>query len=255
MSNTVSFTCTALNGSNKVGKIKREADGYYRVVLGALNAYNSVGELYPYEGAKDLFNSSSALMRRVERGALRSENGHPKWLPNMSEDQYARRIMQIYEDRVCAHIKRVDLVFDKYRDDRGRTIIGIEGYVAPAGELGYVLEKALDNPNENVAFSIRSFTENIPTYTGMNKILRNVITWDFVGEPGIAQAEKYFSPTLESLEEKKFNRTTLERAYYYPNDSKDTSVSTESIRLGADDLFKSLGWVNPSTAKPSYFNW
>lgn len=254
MLNSVSFTCTAMNGLNKVGLIKPDSDGYYRVVLGALNVYNSSGEYYAYEGAKHLFERSSSLMRRVARGALRSENGHPKWLPGMSEDEYARRIMQIYEERVCAHIRQVDLVFDKYKDDKGRRIIGIEGLVRPDGELGYVLENALKNPHHNVAFSIRSFTENIRSYTGVTKILKSIITWDLVTEPGIPIAEKYYSPSLESLTEKKFSRNTLERAYY-SKDTNTNSPSMESVKMNAAELFHSLGWVNSDESQPSYLKW
>lgn len=254
MLNSITYSCTALNGSNKVGLLKRESDGYYRVVLGALNAYNSANELYAYEPAKRLFERSGALMRRIERGALRAENGHPKMLPGMNDNSYAQRIMQIYEDRVCAHIKSVDLVFDRYKDKNNRPIIGIEGLITPDGELAHVVERALQNPNHNVAFSIRSFTENIPTFTGMTKILRNIITWDFVGEPGIREAEKYFSPSLESLEEKKFSRNTLESAFNDKSDSFSTP-SMESARMNADDLFRSLGWSNSNESKPGYLNW
>jgi len=256
MLNKITYSCTALNGLNKKkqGLLKQEADGYYRVVLGALNAYNSIGDLYPYEPAKALFEASGALKRRIARGALRAENGHPKWEPAMSEEQYACRVMEIRESRVCAHIKQIDLVFDKYRDEKGRPIIGIEGYVAPSGELGYVLEKALVNPNENIAFSIRSFTENIPTFSGVHRVLKNIVTWDYVGEPGIAQAEKYYSPALENKEDKVFNRATLEHAFY--NQSPGfKSASMESVRLNADELFQSLGWVSSNESKPSYLKW
>lgn len=257
MFNSVSFTCTAMNGMNKVGLLKPDEQGYYRVVLGALNCYNSQNEYYEYEGAKTLFERSGSLMRRIGRGALRSENGHPKLLPGMTEDDYARRIMQIYEERVCAHIKQIDLVFDKYKDPQtGKRCIGVEGLIAPAGELGYVLENALKNPNENIAFSVRSFTENIPTFTGVRKIMRQLITYDFVGEQGIHIADKYHSPALESLEEKKFTRSTLESAYYGSQAKQNLSpVSVESVKLSADELFRSLGWVNSNESNPSYLKW
>ena len=255
MFNKVSFTCTSLK-PNKVGLIKPDSQGYYRVCVGALNAYNSVGEYYEYEGAKELFDRSSSLMRRISRGALSGENGHPKWLPGMTEDDYARRIMQIYEDRICVHFKQIDLVFDKYTDERGRKIIGIEALITPGGELGYVLENDLKNPNANIAFSIRSFTENIPTFNGVKKILKNIICFDKVTEPGISLAEKYNSPALESLEEKTFSRTTLERAYSNDNIVKTLSpFGMESVKMNAEELFTSLGWNHSSHQTPSYFNW
>lgn len=254
MLNSVTFSCTRLNGTNKVGLLKPDSDGYYRVVLGALNCHNSSGGYYPYEPAKRLFERSSSLMRRIERGALRAENGHPVWETGMSQTQYANRIMQIYEKRVCAHIRQVDLVFDKHKDDRGRPIIAIEGLVAPAGELGYVLEKALANPHENIAFSIRSFTNDVESYIGLQKNLINIITWDFVGEPGISVAEKYRSPSLESYEDKVFSRSTLERAFSN-NEITYSNPSMESAKMNADELFRSLGWVNSNESQPSYLKW
>lgn len=254
MLNSVTFSCTRLHGTNKVGLLKADSDGYYRVVLGALNCHNSAGGYYPYEPAKKLFERSSSLMRRVDRGALRAENGHPVWETGMSEAQYANRIMQIQERRVCAHIRQLDLVFDKHKDDRGRPIIGIEGLVAPSGELGYVLEKALSNPHENIAFSIRSFTNDISGYNGVQKNLVNVVTFDYVGEPGIAYAEKYRSPSLESYDDRKFTRSTLERAFSN-NDMVNTSPSMESARMNKDELFNSLGWVNSDQSQPSYLKW
>lgn len=256
MFNNVTFECTALKNTNKVGLLKPDDQGYYRVVLGALNTYNSAGEYYEYEGAKELFQNSSSLMRRISNQALTGENGHPKREPGMSDDDYARRIMQIYENRVCVHIKQVDLVFDKYRDEQGRRIIGIEGLVIPSGELGYVLENDLKNPNRNIAFSIRSFTENIPTFTGVKKILRNIVCWDFVGEMGISLANKFHSPALESLGETKFSRTQLEHAYFnHANTGLSQSVSQESVRLNAQELFHSLGWVDSKSSNPSYLRW
>lgn len=253
MLNSVTFSCTALK-PGKRGLIKKDEDGYYRVILSALNAYNSSGEFYEYEGAKKLFERSSSLMRRIHRGSLYGELGHPKWLPGMSEDDYARRIMQIYEDRVCCHIRSIDLIFDKYKDERGRPIIGVEGLIAPSGELAHVLERALVNPHNNVAFSIRSFTENTATFTGVKKVLRNVITYDAVLEPGMSLAEKYNSPSLESLEEKRFSRHTLERAYF-TSEIGHSNPSMESAKMNADELFKSLGWVNSNESQPSYLKW
>lgn len=251
MLNSVSYSCTALSGMNKVGKIKQEADGYYKVILGGLNVFNSSGQLYPYEPAKQLFETSGVLQRRIKRGALRAENGHPKKTGNMSNADYVSRLLNIYEGRVCAHIKQIDLDFNAVKDDKGRPIVAIVGHVAPAGELGYVLEKALQNPNENVAFSIRAFTDDRDTYTGTIRILKNIVTWDYVGEPGIAVAEKYYSPTLESLDFQTFSRGDMERAV---RDMNKTSVATESAKMNAQELFQTLGWVDQN-AQPSFMQW
>ena len=53
--NSIKFTCTSLAGSNRVGTLKKDAQGYYEVVVGALNVFNSAGQFYVYEQAKALF--------------------------------------------------------------------------------------------------------------------------------------------------------------------------------------------------------
>jgi outer membrane protein assembly factor BamD len=53
--NSVRFACTSLVGTNKTGMLRKDADGYYEVVVGALNVFNSAGEYYVYEKARQLF--------------------------------------------------------------------------------------------------------------------------------------------------------------------------------------------------------
>lgn len=255
MLSSVTYSCTALNGTNKVGLLKQLDNGYFRTVLGGLDVFNSSNELYPYKEAAELFERSGALQRRIARGALRAENGHPKFVTGMTNDDYANRIMNIHEDRVCAHISKIELVFDEIKDDKGRPIIAIVGDVAPAGELSYVLEKALKNPNENIAFSIRAFTEDRSTFKGRIRILRNIITWDYVGEPGIGIAEKYNSPSLESLEERIFSRSDLERVSRNLSNGP-RNIATENARMNADELFRSLGWdMRTNDQRPKYLGW
>jgi len=251
MLNKVSYSCTALNGLNKVGKIRQGEDGYYEVILGGLNVRNTRGELYTYEHAKELFEASGVLQRRIQRGALRSENGHPVKEVGMTMKEYAGRLMSIRESRVCAHIRKVDLVFDKIRDKDGKPIVAIVGYVKPSGELGYVLRDALQNPNENIAFSIRAFTDDVETYRGLERRLHNIVTWDFVGEPGLPIAEKYNSPSLESYEDITFKRRELTEAV---QSMAQTGVATESDSMNAQALFQSLGWTT-APARPSFAQW
>ena len=89
---TVRFTCTSLTGTGKEGVIRPDENGYYDMVIGGLNMLNSAGEYYEYEGAKELFNQSSSFMRRVKRGALRGEVGHPRREPGQSIDSFMNRV-------------------------------------------------------------------------------------------------------------------------------------------------------------------
>lgn len=196
-----SFACTALLGTNKAGILRPDADGYYTLVLGALDIYNSGGAFYPYESAKQLFKESSSLMRRISNGALRGEYGHPR--PNgMNMRDFLGRVMDIYEPNVCCHIRKV-WIDNKtsVRDERGRPVIAILGEVKPAGPMGPALQASLDNPSENVCFSIRSLTEDHTVAGTTYKNLKTIVTWDYVNEPGLSVAKKWHSPALESIEE------------------------------------------------------
>lgn len=252
MSNFIRFGFTALNGTNKTGNIRPDADGYYEVVLGGLNVYNSANQYYPYEPAKELFLGSSQLMRRVSTGALRGEYGHPKLQPGQSMDSFAQRILSIYEECVSHHIKSVDLNFDDYKDKDGRPIIAIIGKVLPMGPNGPALKASFENSNENVSFSIRAFTRDESYGRVTNRILRNIVTWDYVNEPGIAIANKFQSPALEEISDLTFNKNHFERALLLPTQG----IAQESIRLNTAELFTSLGWDQiPGESKPAYMNW
>lgn len=200
-SDRISFNCTALVGSNKVGNLKRDVDGYYEVVLGALDVYNFSGQFYPAAGVKELFMESSAFVRRVRRAALRCEYGHPKRENGMSMPEYANRLTQIWEHMVCCHIKDVWLDTQKVKDPNGRVVIAIMGKIKPAATpYGLALEKQLENPHENVCFSIRAVTHDSMVRGRYEKSIREVITWDYVNEPGIAAANKFSFPSLESID-------------------------------------------------------
>lgn len=256
MANSVRFACTSLVGVNKVGKLKQDENGYYPMVVGALNVFNSAGELYVYEQARDLFEQSSQLMRRVSRGALRGEYGHPKFEPGMSSAQFVNRLMAIYEDKVCCHHKEIILDFDNIKDEHGNPIIGIISKVLPSGPYGQYLEKSLNNKDENVCFSIRAFTDDSFVRGVNRRVLKTIVTWDMVNEPGISAAEKFKAPALESHkdDEKFFTRNDFERAI---KETKAAGVATESVMLTAGELFASMGWnvSKDVLAKPSFMNW
>jgi hypothetical protein len=186
-------------------------------------------------------------MRRVKRGALRGEYGHPRRDPNMSMQAYYARLLQIHEDKVCCHFASVSLDFDNYKDDQGRPIVAIIAEVAPNGPLGYVLEKQLQNPAENVCFSIRSFTDDRMVNGVINRFIKTIVTFDYVNEPGMAVAEKYNSPALEGLEDVSFTRGQVEAGTRTLIDT--AGVGNESVQLNVHELMASLGWQLPAETK------
>lgn len=250
--NTIRFSCTSLEGTPKKGVLKPDQNGYFTLPVGGLNVLNSSGQWYEYDGAKALFEESSQFMRRIKRGALRGENGHPKPQANWSEDDYAMRILTIDEANVCAHFSEVYLDFDNFKNDDGSKIIAIMAKVTPSGKLSHILEKALNNPNENVCFSIRAFTSDSYVRNRYHRVLKNIVTFDYVNEPGIAIAEKFKSPAMESKLDKVFNRNQLNRVLT----NSVNGIAKENMLLTPNELFSSFGWtVGGDQSKSKFTQW
>lgn len=229
-------------GTTKVGTIKKDANGYREVILGAVNVENSARAFYPLEPIKDLLLDSSDLIRRMNDRALRSEYGHPR-RDSMSPVQFLARVLDIREQLTCNHIAKIELdekrVIDK---ETNQTIAAIVGWIYPSGPYGEVLEKQFENPEENVCYSIRSITTDRYDATGrLIKELKQIVTWDYVNEPGIKYAKKYYSPSLESRESGLnletdiaiFDEETIIAAREY---SKQVGISTESSLNMFDEL-------------------
>lgn len=261
--NSINFVCTSLVGKNKVGVIKPDANGYYRMRVGALNMFNSAGMWYPFEAARSIFvDMSGEFQRRVKRGVLGGENGHPKFLPGMTEAMYFSRLLQIYEENTCCHHAEIILDFDNAYDDQGNKIIGIDSMVCPSGPLGDMLRQELENPKKNVCFSIRSFTDDRLVNGIVHRNIKKVVTFDKVTEPGMHVAEKFKSAALEGLvdangrpltadnalvdvEGKRFTRGTVEEALRASNGNP----GLESIAMDTQSLMASFGWDPKVTAE------
>jgi hypothetical protein len=257
--NSIRFGCTSLVGLNKIGQLKQDENGYYECIVGALNVYNSAGQFYVYEQSKNLFESSTQLMRRVKRGVLFGEYGHPKKAIGQSMDEFAHRVMSINESSVCCHHAELFLDFDRVRDANGRPIVAIISKVAPSGPLGHVLERSLKNTKENVCFSIRSFTDDFMDRGVMKRVLKTVVTFDYVIEPGIAVAEKFKSPALEDFsEDVMFTRGQIRRGVM---SNTENLVTQESVSLSASELFQTMGWqadqdtINAFAKAPAWKSW
>ena len=201
MSDKIIFSSIKSCADNR--KPEKDDKGYYLVTLGALNVVNSAGEYYTAKDVADMFVSdSSVLMRRIRNGALRGEVGHPKFIPGMSRTQFFNRNIKIDEENVCVHIR--DLILEETNrpsevPGEGNLIL-VKGWITPSGPKGDFLAKALENPEENVAFSVRCFTKNSFKNGMVYKKIVQLITYDYVNEPGIADATKFKSLGIESID-------------------------------------------------------
>ena len=247
----VRFECTSLRGTNKKGLLPKDENGYRWMPIGGLNIFNSAGQYYTLEGARELFAESSQFNRRIQRGALRGEVGHPVRQPGQSMDSYMQRVLEIDPTNVCAHFAKIELNFDDYSGPEG-PVVAIMGLVAPSGPHAAMLERSFNSPHENVCFSIRAFTRDYISRGICNRVLKNIITFDYVNEPGIAIAEKFKSPALESFNEVMVTKSQLERATCQ---TAHAGVAKESVALTADELFESFGWAAESIDKPIFTRW
>jgi hypothetical protein len=180
--------------------LKPDENGYYTVILGGLNCYNSAGAYYVARNSTELFTSSSELMRRIKTGQLRGELGHPKRDPGSDLQSWLARAMTIDEQKVACHISEVwlDHSFGKNNPKMNNPdLVAIYGKVRPSGPFGQCLKETLENPKENAAFSIRALTEDKRVNGRLEKTLVQIITWDYVNEPGLSLANKWGTPTLE----------------------------------------------------------
>lgn len=247
----VSYGCTMLLGTEKRGELQCDADGYYTVVLGAYGAYNSAGMFYDLASARRFFQPGSALIRQIEKGVLRGEWKHPAKAPGMDQAAYIGRLREIDDNRTSHHIRRVTLDGTQ-KDDQGRTIFTVVGEIRPSGPYGPYLKDALDNPHENVYFSVRSLTMD-DVIRGV-KYTKEIITWDAVNEGGIYNANKYMSPALENFHEEVISPTVLYQLADHQASQKDLGIEDN----GPDyrGLITELGWELDNPARqPIYNRW
>lgn len=244
------YSALALPGYNNSSKLNPDQNGYRKCILGGFNLYNHSGEYYPLtESVKGLFETGGIVRRRLDSGLCRGEYGHPK-IQGMCLEAALNRLAVLDELLISHHIRDVDLVpsIDEYKND----IILAVGSVKPTGPFGDCLEKQMDNPDENVAFSIRSFTTK-SMYNGKTaKIVRDAITWDYVNEPGIKAATQF--NTAISLEE-------LSNTLIFTDNDLDTAISEsnfsglESGHSALSMVRSSLGWAKVEILKVSAIDW
>lgn len=193
------FEITVQRGYSGQGNVKRLDNNYCQVVLGALEYPNSTGSVYDLESAIRIIEKSQTFNRRMKDSYLRGELGHPVERECRDYNDFVRRIHTIDERNVAIHIRRV-WIDRAYVGPDGKKIIAILGEVAPSGPHAGVVERALNNPHENLAFSVRSLTNDRIVGGVRRKFFDNIITWDVVNEPGLSPANKFNSPSCESAD-------------------------------------------------------
>ena len=246
----VKFTETVFAGQNKEGHLPSvDSDGYHTVVLGGLNCYNASGEYYVAEGVVQMFQSSSAFMRRIQSGSLYAEVGHPRKQPGMSYEDFYRRIIDIDDTNICGHISDItlDMAYgQKNPQVGGRDLIAIMGKVKPAGPKAQALQMSLENRKQNTAFSVRGLTDNAQRNGRVERKLTQIITYDHVTEPGIKAACKAYVPGLESLQILELSDVLIDKVLLADTVKflqSDNRLATESSRQLYKEILQGISTV------------
>lgn len=199
MSAFLVFENTVMAQAGHDGVLRPNANGLYEVNMGAFDITNSAGAYYSTDGVRDLFASSSELMRRVSQGQLYGEWGHPKRDPGMTDRDYLIKLLIMHEEQISHHIAKIEL-HENYKLPDGRTCLAVIGHVRPFGPRAAMVEQGLSTPDMNLCFSLRSISIDAPNNMGqiVKKVVK-IVTWDGVLEPGIQLANKYDTkPSVES---------------------------------------------------------
>jgi hypothetical protein len=220
MGRVIKYSCDILQGINKAGTLKRDAEGWFiDIVLGALDCENNSGDLYPLASAQQHFESSTALMRKSAKGVLFGEAGHPEFKPGMTREDFISRLGMFPHNNISHAIRNLRLQ-ECINPQTRKTYVAIIGDVLPVREQGTYLEKELLTKDINVCFSIRSLTKDIPRIDGsFVKHITRILSFDWVNEGGIIHAQKYNSPGLEH-----FDKPARNDGFYFTREEAELSL-------------------------------
>ena len=175
----------------------KDSDGYYTVNLGGINVFNTRKEFYRHQNPDQLFSDpqggNNLFYKRLTSGYLIGEANHPSYTKGMSNlDWYSRNIKLAIEN-AAFHIK--EIILNPISGvapipDSGRPV-RVLGKIKPSGKHGAGLESMLQNPNQNVAFSVRCITDNKVINGYVVKDVISIITYDWVDAPGIPECNKW----------------------------------------------------------------
>ena len=154
------FSCSALSNYNghDLKASKPDENGCYEVVLGCVGAPTRAGVIYDETSLINAMRDPTSRFNIcLSDGILFGEWGHPDiYLPDGKQDM--RRLLKIDESKQ-SHLFTKIWIDDKPINMHGNNAFPIRAKVKPCGPYGAYLEKSLQDPNINTAFSIRSLCE------------------------------------------------------------------------------------------------
>lgn len=210
----ISFKSVALTGINKKSEYKRDGE-YYYVCLGALNIFNSTGDFYDAEASRAAFDASTVFKRTCLAGNQYGEDNHPEWEAWMDEKAFLARNERVVTERRALYIREVDLI-ETDRHCNNLPVVEIWGWIKPFGDKGPQLKEALDDPHQNVCFSIRAWIKDKVVNGIKWMMIDELITVDWVPEPGVSVSSKYYVEYDYKIQNEKLPRTLMLESFSVP---------------------------------------
>lgn len=205
--NTLTFGNTLLAQTGKKGSLSPMDDsGYYLMNAGMLNAPLRLGHRYVVNDyVMECMEPNSDLQRRVARGEVYAELGHPKPFyfekvngvvcrtPITEEFEWIMRLRTIMDDNVALHIRKIHFNMMGGRYDP----VQLQAEVIPFGTHKQIAQDSLTNPDINTALSMRTVTA--PQVKGRDRQIEYFTGVDLVWEPGEHTACKHLTAGCEQL--------------------------------------------------------
>lgn len=198
----MSSTIARSKKPENVSGIIKDENGYYKVKMGTLNSYNQNGVFYKIESLDALLNNPrGALHNRIKDGILKAEVGHPNF-DGLYGNDLTYAIFNIDLKNTCAHIKELEFIkTGKFETGwNNYPIYDVFGWVKPIEPYGHLIKDALENPDENVAFSVRSAVAEDRVGTMLVRTILDISTYDFVHENGVKNATQWAAAGVEHKE-------------------------------------------------------
>lgn len=243
------FVATKLASLASDGIVKPDSDGYFRLLIGALNVENSLGHVYvASQQAIALFDKSSLFQRRIKNGNLRGEWGHPKRQPGMKDEELIDRMFIVDEANTAVHYRAIELDMNFGKNNpfyNNPSMVGIMAELKPSGYKEQEARNMLMNKFENVCFSLRGFTDDVPNGYRIMRSIRQIMTFDMVCEPGVTSSTKWDSSAIkgqsnlamESMDDFEVSRMMMEEVI---RRAQQSSLATEDSRSMMMELYNSM---------------
>lgn len=199
---TLTFTTNKAILKGKQGKLRQDGKGSFEIMVGAYNVPNNSDETYLFTKRVENLFVKSTMMEKFNKNQLFGEADHPSlddfraktrsekdavalWINRLGRIAAAKISHQITSIRW----EKLDQVIN------GRPVYGVYCGIKP---MNPVLAQSLADPEQNTAFSVRSFVNRTMKLGEIFCEAKDIITYDWVPHGGIPQATKYSTPSLES---------------------------------------------------------